>query len=96
MFYIKYDMTETEYLHCIRDICSRHNAEMVLLFGSRAKKTNRPNSDFDIAVFGIDDISSVVNEIDELPALFSADVVNMNKCGNKNLIKDIMRYGIQI
>lgn len=89
-------MTETEYLNRIRAICSSHNADKVLLFGSRAKGTNRLNSDFDIAVFGVEDTADIQDEIDELPTLFASDVVNMSRCRNENLIKDILSYGIQI
>ena len=89
-------MTESEYLAKIREICIKNKADKVLLFGSRGKKTNRANSDFDIAVFGLEDVSMIQDEIDELPTLYSADVVNMNRCGNINLREDIMQYGIQI
>ena len=90
------DMTETEYLNKIREICVASGADRVVLFGSRAKKTNRPNSDFDIAVFGLDDVSEIQEELDDLPTLYSADVVSMDKCGNINLREDILKYGIQI
>lgn len=89
-------MTETDYLNKAKEICLEHGAAKVVLFGSRAKKTNRPNSDFDIAVFGLDDVSEIQDQLDDLPTLYSADVVNMDKCGNINLREDILKYGIQI
>jgi hypothetical protein len=44
-------MTTSEVMEQIVLQCKLHNAQSVILFGSRAKGTNMPRSDFDIAVF---------------------------------------------
>lgn len=89
-------MTDKEYLENIRMICRRYHAEKVVLFGSRAKGLNGPTSDFDIAVYGVEDTQPIADELDELPTLFSSDVVNMESCRNPRLIREVERYGIQI
>ena len=40
--------------------CERHGAKEAFLFGSRAKGTARPRSDFDIAVAGVPDIEGLI------------------------------------
>ena len=89
-------MTEQDYLNRISAICSTYGAKKVLLFGSRAVGTNAPNSDFDIAVYGTDQVETIREELDELPTLFSADVVDMESCRNKALIEEVEKYGVPV
>lgn len=89
-------MTEEEYMDRIREICKKNEVKKVVLFGSRAKGLSRPNSDFDIAVWGSSDVENIREELDNLPTLYSADVVDMDTCSNPHLIREVEEYGIQI
>ena len=68
----------------------------VILYGSRAKGTAMERSDIDIAVSGVDNFESLVEKVEELPTLFSVDLVNMDTCRNDLLMEDIKQYGREI
>ncbi|EDO56356.1 hypothetical protein CLOL250_02980 [Clostridium sp. L2-50] len=68
----------------------------VILYGSRAKGTAMERSDIDIAVSGVDNFESLVEKVEELPTLFSVDLVNMDTCRNQLLLEDIRQYGREI
>ena len=53
-------------------------------------------SDIDIAVSGVDNFESLVEKVEELPTLFSVDLVNMDTCRNDLLMEDIKQYGREI
>lgn len=71
--------------------------EKVIIFGSRAKGTNKPGSDIDLAVIGYNLTSLLINRlhstIDELPLPFMFDIVNYNKIKNEALKKKIDAEG---
>ena len=57
-------------------------------------------SDIDIAVV-VEHMSdnyfeSLVEKVEELPTLFSVDLVNMDTCRNQLLLEDIRQYGREI
>ncbi|MBA2367834.1 MAG: nucleotidyltransferase domain-containing protein [Candidatus Protochlamydia sp.] len=68
-----------------------------ILFGSRAKGTNSPGSDVDIALKGNDlenevlQISTYLNEESLLPYCF--DIINYQTLDNEKLIEHINRVG---
>lgn len=68
----------------------------VILYGSRAKGTAMERSDIDIAVSGVDNFELLVEKVEELPTLFSVDLVNMDTCRNQLLLEDIRQYGREI
>ena len=53
-------------------------------------------SDIDIAVSGVDNFESLVEKVEELPTLFSVDLVNMDTCRNQLILEDIKQYGREI
>ena len=65
-------------------------------FGSRAKGTATERSDIDIAVSGIPDTENLREELDNLPTLYTIDLVNLDECGNQLLLEDIRKYGREI
>ena len=71
-------------------------AKKVILFGSRAKGTALERSDIDIAVSGVENIDLLIQKIEELPTLYSIDIVNMDDCKNELLLEDIRQYGREI
>lgn len=68
----------------------------MILYGSRAKGTARERSDIDIAVSGVDNFELLVEKVEELPTLYSVDMVNMDTCRNQLLLEDIRQYGREI
>lgn len=77
-------------------LCREFNAKEVILFGSRAKETALERSDIDIAVSGVENIGLLIQKIEELPTLYSIDIVNMDDCKNELLLEDIRQYGREI
>ena len=68
----------------------------LILYGSRAKGTARERSDIDIAVSGVECFDELVEKIEELPTLYSVDLLNMDTCRNELLLEDIKQYGRKI
>lgn len=85
-----------EVIQAVTGLCQKHSAKKVILFGSRAKGTARERSDIDIAVSGTKDFDLLVEEIEELPTLYSVDIVNLDTCRNSLLMEDIRQYGQKI
>ena len=78
------------------NLCRDFGAKEVILYGSRAKETARERSDIDIAVTGVKDFDALVEEVENLPTLYSVDMVNMDTCKNQLLLEDIRKYGRKI
>ena len=76
------------------------NIERVILYGSRAKGTNRSYSDIDITLVGsaltFDELSKIEREIDDLLLPFFFDISIYNKLTNEKFIASIDRTGIPI
>ena len=73
--------------------------EQVILFGSRAKGTAKPNSDIDLAVKGIEDdllIEQIATELDELPLPYKFDLKAITSINNPALKDHIERVGVMI
>jgi len=74
--------------------------EKVVLYGSRAKGTNKPFSDVDITLIGsnllVSDLSDTINAIDDLLLPFLFDVSIFHKLKNQDLIDHINRRGIVV
>ena len=89
-------MTAQEVINRAAQICKNHNAKKVLLYGSRAKGTARERSDIDIAVSGVMDFDDLLEELEEIPTLYSIDLLNLDTCRNELLMEDIKEYGREI
>lgn len=76
--------------------CRTFDADNAFLFGSRAKGTATPRSDFDIAVTGVSDIEGLREALDNIPTLYKIDLVDMDTCRNNLLLEDIKTYGRKI
>ena len=82
-------MKVEEVIETVAKLCRDFGAKKVLLFGSRAKETALERSDIDIAVSGVKEVDLLIQKIDELPSLYSVDIVNMDNCTNELLLEDI-------
>ena len=80
----------------VADLCREHGAKKVILYGSRAKGTAGERSDIDIAVSGGADFDELLEKVEELPTLYSVDLLNMDTCRNDLLMEDIKQYGREI
>ena len=85
-----------EILQEIIRICKNNSVTKVILFGSRAKGTALERSDIDIAVYGVEDIEKLREELEDITTLYTIDVVDMDECGNELLLEDIKQYGRKI
>ena len=80
----------------VSKLCRDFHAEEVILYGSRAKGTSRERSDIDIAVSGVDNFDKLAAMTEELPTLYSVDLLNIDTCRNELLLEDIRQYGRKI
>ncbi|NMN00759.1 nucleotidyltransferase [Bifidobacterium sp. DSM 109958] len=78
----------------IREFASECGAAEVILFGSRAKGTNRPKSDIDLAVKGCVSFDRLEHLLqDELWSLLKVDVVNLDEPVSEELRREIAASG---
>ena len=89
-------MRAEEVIEEVADLCRQFQAKKVILYGSREKGTARERSDIDIAVSGVDNFELLVEKVEELPTLYSVNMVNMDTCRNQLLLEDIRQYGREI
>ena len=89
-------MRAEEVIQEVAKLCNSFHAKEVILYGSRAKGTARERSDIDIAVSGIEDFEALIEKVENLPTLYSVDLVNMDTCKNQLLLEDIRQYGRKI
>lgn len=90
------DMQINDILQEIIKICKEDGASEVILFGSRAKGTALERSDIDIAVKGVKDIDALQEKLEDIPTLYSIDLVGLEECSNTLLLEDIEKYGRKI
>ena len=89
-------MKADEVINQVAELCRKYKAKEVILYGSRAKGAARERSDIDIAVSGAEKFDILVEKVEELPTLYSVDLVNMDTCKNQLLLEDIRQYGREI
>lgn len=89
-------MRAEEVIEEVANLCRQFQAKKIILYGSRAKGTARERSDIDIAVSGVDNFELLVEKVEELPTLYSVNMVNMDTCRNQLLLEDIRQYGREI
>ncbi len=78
----------------IIDLARRCGIEKLILFGSRAKGTNRERSDIDLAVQGGNTMEFSARVDDEIQTLLMFDVVDLDKPVQAELLEEIRRDGI--
>lgn len=72
------------------------NLDKVILFGSRARGTNRERSDIDLAIQGGDTTTFAANVDEDIPTLLFFDVVDLGKPMQLELLQEIRKDGIVI
>jgi predicted nucleotidyltransferase len=86
-------------LALIRAVFQRYPAvTRVVLFGSRAKGTARPESDIDLALDGDispDTVSRIASDLDDLPLPYRFDIKALGSIQHSELRRHIHRLGIE-
>ena len=74
--------------------CRLYGAQKIILYGSRAKGTATERSDIDIAVSGVasHEILDLQENLEEIPTLYTIDLVDLDTCQNQLLLEDIKQY----
>lgn len=85
----------------INDVLAQHpKIDKAVVFGSRAKGTEKPGSDIDLAIFApeIDDseFASLWAELDDLPILFKMDLVHFEQLTRPALRDEIVAEGVPL
>ena len=94
-------MIEDKLKNELQTIFSKYKEiEKVLLFGSRGREDNKYNSDVDLCLFG-ENITHLIQakvfmDIDEINTPLSFDILNFNELTKKELIDNIINYGVYI
>ena len=89
-------MTADEVITRTAELCRKYRAREVILFGSRAKGTALERSDIDIAVSRVEKFDALLEEVEDIPTLYTVDLLDMDTCGNGLLLEDIRQYGRKI
>ena len=77
-------------------LSKQFGATEIILYGSRAKGCARERSDIDIAISGVKDFDTLVEKVENLPTLYSVDLLDIDHCKNQLLLEDIKQYGRKI
>ncbi len=82
----------------IRRVLSEHpEVEKAVLYGSRAKGTNRPGSDIDIALAGnrldLQVLNKISQELDDLLLPYNIDLCIYHQIDDPDLVNHISRVG---
>ena len=79
-------------------LARRFGAKRLVLFGSRARGDNRPNSDIDLAVYGMpeDNRAEFWMCCEELPTLLKFDIVHITDGMEPVFLANIERDGVEL
>lgn len=90
------NMTVDEIVKEVIRICKKHKVEHLSLFGSYARNTQTDKSDIDFIVYGVQDMESLREEIDEIMTLKKIDLFDYDEVCNQYLREDMDEYGRKI
>lgn len=91
-----HNMTIDEIIEEVVRICKKNEVEHLSLFGSYARGTQTEKSDIDFIVYGVKDIETLREEIDEIMTLKKIDVFDYDEVCNQFLREDMDEYGRKI
>ncbi len=90
-------LTNEEMQKLIAVLSAQPNIEKAIVYGSRAKGTNRKFSDVDLTLVGKNlshsDLNQIALEIDDLLLPYEFDLSLYSSLTNKNLLEHIGRVG---
>lgn len=92
-----FGLAKTHYRSMVQVFDRYPQIEKVLIFGSRAKGTAKPYSDFDLAVFApsmsTKEFASLWSDVDDLPIIFKIDLLHWDSLSNLLLKNKILKDG---
>jgi len=94
------DGLKDKYRRTLIDILAANpHVECVVLFGSRAMGTHRPESDIDLALYGneltLDDLAKLKARIEETSIPQQVDLVLVKDVDNRALLAHIEKQGVK-
>lgn len=96
----QYGVSQSIWRQILKTCFSFPDVECVILYGSRATGSYRQGSDIDLAIDAPSmtdrEFAQLWNAIDDLPIVFSMDVVHLQKLQNEALLQAIRMYGISL
>ena len=92
---MKYNIPE-RVLKDISAFAKKYSINKVILFGSRARGDNTERSDIDFIAYGVKDIETLREEIDEIMTLKKIDIFDYDEVCNQYLREDMDEYGRKI
>ena len=80
----------------LAQLAQRHNASLLVLFGSRARGDHRPRSDIDLAVYGMpeQERANFWLDVEELPTLLKFDIAHIIPGMDPKFIHNIEKDGV--
>lgn len=95
-----YGLTQEELLQLKSFLDNQPKIKQAVLYGSRAKGTNKPFSDVDIALMGEElsqkDVKELLSIIYDTNFPYQVDIVLFHTLKNQDLIEHIQRVGVVI
>ena len=77
------------------DLTEKYGVQKLVLFGSRARGTNAPRSDIDLAVYGCSRFDAFCDCLsEELWSLLKLDLIDMDQQVSETLAQEIRRDGV--
>ena len=91
----EYGIPDRTYEELIAYFSTKPEIEMVKIYGSRAKGTFHMGSDIDFAIYTDyhDEISSILDDLDELPTPYKFDVIDYRTLTHEGMKNSIDKYG---
>ena len=81
----------------ITDIAIKHDADKIILFGSRARKTNNSKSDIDLAVYGCNNFQALYFDLNEnVDTLLEFDIIPIVLGRVEKVILAVYKYNLNI
>ena len=96
----QYGVSQSIWRQILKTCFSFPDVKRVILYGSRATGSYRQGSDIDLAIdaplMTDREFAQLWNAVDDLPIVFSMDVVHLQKLQNESLLQAIRMYGISL
>ncbi len=95
-----YGLSDIEYQKLTTALASVSGVEKVILYGSRAKGTNKPFSDIDLTLVGKNlsrlELNAASRALDDLLLPYQIDLSLFDSLKNEALIEHIKNCGVEI
>lgn len=96
----QYGLSDSDWASLRNVFAQNKKIERVVLFGSRAKGTNKPYSDVDLTLVGKElthnDLTDVMLQIDDLLLPYKFDLSIYNRLSDEAFIRHIQRVGVDV